>query len=249
MEIRIIVQFLVLTFFVSGVIIFFLHRALVFSTEGAVKRLNDEIAKAGAKQAELSNKIKQADEELEKRRQEAKQLANKMRTDAEEEIKAERDKIISKARAEAEDIITKAQGAKDKLRLDLEKEFDMKVLRASGEILTAVLSGAVKGQLDASLISEFLAQLKNVDMTRITPDVTTAEVITLNALSDAGKKEFTSLLKDKLGRDITIKNTVDEHIGGGAILKFGSMALDGSVQNSIREKTTAMQQQVAARLR
>jgi F0F1-type ATP synthase membrane subunit b/b' len=249
MEMRIIVQFLVLTFFVSGVIIFFLQRTLVSSTEGAVKRLNDEIAKAGAKQAELSNKIKQADEELEKRRIEAKELANKMRTDAEEETKAEREKIITKARTEAEDIITKAQGAKEKLRVELEKEFDMKVLRASSDIITSVFSDKVKGALEATLIADFLGQLKSIDMTRVGPDVTTAEVITVNPMADAVKKDFSTLLKDKLGRDIVIKNTVDQAIGGGAILKFGSMALDGSIQNAVREKTTLMQQTVAARLR
>src|SRR3989304_9235102 len=126
-----VVSFLVLMFFVCGVIIFVIHRALISSTDGAVKRLNDEIAKASAKQAELSNKIKKADEELAKRQAEARDLANKMRSDAEQASKEEREKIIAKARAESEQIIAKAQNAKETIRREIQKEMDAKAVNFS----------------------------------------------------------------------------------------------------------------------
>ena len=54
-----ILQFLVLTAVVSGAIIFFLHRTLIASTDGAVKRLNAETETVRSKQKELNEKIKQ----------------------------------------------------------------------------------------------------------------------------------------------------------------------------------------------
>lgn len=242
-----IIQFLVLTAIVSGTIIFFLHRALVSSTEGAVKRLNDEIGKATAKQAELSRKLREADEELSRRQAEARQLAEKMRADAENESRAEREKIVKRAREEGEEIIAKAQNAKEKMRIDLEKEMDAKGIDFGMQILNNVLSQKAKGSLDQLLINEFLDNLKNIDMSRITSDVKDVEIISLTQPSDDLKKQVVSIVKSKLNRDLGVVAKVDEKIGGGIILKFGSMALDGSVRNVMRDTVTAMKKQVEAR--
>jgi len=239
-----ILSFLGLMFIVCGTIIFGLHRTLVSSTEGAVKRLNDEIAKANAKQAELSKKLKQADEDLAKRQAEAKELAQKMRSDAEEESKGERDKIVKKARMEGEEIIAKAQGAKEKLRKDLENEFDVKVVHFGMKIINFILSEKGKGALDEILVNDFLENLKDIDMSRIGSEVTSVDLTTLTAVDEQKKKQFSEVLNEKLNRQITINNTVDPELGGGAIIKFGSMALDGSIKNLIREAGVVLQEEV-----
>ncbi len=242
-----ILKFLFLTALVSGAIIFFLHRALISSTEGAVKRLNDEIGKATAKQAELTRKLREADEELSRRQAEARQLAEKMKTDAENESREEREKIIKKAREEGEEIIAKAQGAKEKMRLDLEKEMDGKGIDFGMQILNSVLSEKAKGNLDQVLIGEFLENLKTIDMSRISSDVKEVEVISLTQPSEELKKQVVQIVKSKINRDISVAPKVDSNIGGGLILKFGSMALDGSVRNLMRDVVTSMKKEVEAR--
>ena len=162
-----IIKFLALTAVVSGVIIFFLHRVFVESTEGAISKLNDEIAKSNAKQAELSKKLKEADEELEKRKIESKELAEKIRTEAEEESKASRESIVSKAREEGEEIIAKAQNAKEEMRKEIQSEFDIKLIGYSMEILNQVFSQKVKDGLNDVLMDEFLEKLQDIDMSRI----------------------------------------------------------------------------------
>ena len=231
----IVINFLVLTFIVSGVIIFVLHRTLIAGTESAVNRLNEEIAKANEKQSELSKRLKEADEELAKRRAEADALAAKMISQAEELSKAEREKIINKARQEGEEIIAKAQGSKDKIRQELEKENDIRVITFSMQIINGILSEKAKGSFDEVLTNEFLDNLKGVDMTRISPDIKTAEVVTLNPIDEKTKAKFLQTLKEKLSRDISINASTNPKIGGGVILKFGTLALDGSMQNLIRE--------------
>ena len=68
MNLMFFVQFIVLMFVVVGVIGFFLHKLLIGTTQGAVNRLNSETEATRAKQAELNQKIKEANEELEKRK-------------------------------------------------------------------------------------------------------------------------------------------------------------------------------------
>ncbi len=239
-----IISFVGLMVVVCGAIIVALRWTLLSSTEGAVNRLNEEIAKAETKQAELSKKLRQADEDLAKRQAEAKELALKMRQDAEEETKAEREKIVKKAREEGEAIIAKAKGAAAKVRQDLEKEFDIKVVHFSMKMLNYLLSQKAKGALDRVLVDEFLQRLKEVDMSRIGPEIKVVELITLTPPDEDLKKAFLTVLKEKLQRDIELKCVVDPNLGGGAILKFGSMALDGSVKNLLKESSTILRQEI-----
>ncbi len=241
-----ILKFLGLMVVVCGTIIFALHRTLITSTEGAVRRLNEEITKATAKQNELTLKLKEADDELTKRQAEAKALAEKMRTDAEEQSKVEREKIIAKARQEGEEIIAKAQGAKDKIRQELEKEIDIKAVEFSMNILNDILTEKTKGFFDQVLVDEFIENLKNTDMSKLSPNVTSVDVVTLNPLQESAKTRLIAIVKEKLNRNISLNATIDPNLGGGVVLKFGSMALDGSIKYLIRESATAQVAKVEA---
>lgn len=242
-----IISFVVLMFIICGVIIFVLHRALIAGTEGAVNRLNEEIAKTNAKQQELNQKLREADDELQQRRKEAKELAEKMRSEAEEQSKAEREKIISKARQEAEEIIAKAQGSKEQIRKDLEKEFDIRAIDFSIQILNKVLSQKAKGVLGEILMSEFLENLKNTDMSKISPDIKRAEVVTLAPIDSNMKSQIGQIIKSKLNREVEITSKTDESIAGGVVLKFGSMALDGSLISFMKETAIGLQETVDKR--
>ncbi len=238
-----VIGFLTLMFIVVVFISLALRWVYISSTKGAMKRLEEDIAKANAKQAELSNKLKEAEEELMKRKAEARQLAEKMRAEAEEASKAERERILAEARKEAEEIITKAQNSKDKIRQELQKEFDLKVYETAMKVLNEILSEKAKGAFDEVLVEEFLSALKDTDMSRISPDINEVEVITQNPLPSTVKAKISEILKEKLKRSIVIKDSVDTSLGGGIILKFASMALDGSMRNFIREKAYALMSQ------
>lgn len=235
-----IVQFLVLTAVVSGVLIFILHRVLIASTDGAVHRLERETGEVRAKQAELNQKIKQAKEELERKREEAEALAARMIAEAEESAKAQREQILQKARQDSEEIIRKAQGTKEEIRQAVRQEMELKAVDYTVAVLNMVLSEQARGSLDERLISEFLEKLKNVDMTPVTPDVDTAEFVAARNPRGDLKESLQTLLKQKLGRQITVSVQVDPGIVGGGVLKFGSLNLDGSLQNQIIEAGSAL---------
>ena len=235
-------KFIILMAVVCVPLILLLRWALLNSTEGAVRRLNVEVEHNRNKQAELNQKIKEADEELAKRKAEANELANKMIAEAEEKAQVEREKMITRARAEGEEIITKAQGTKDQIRRDLEKEMHLKAIDCSIQILTLILSQDVQKILNGHLFAEFLDGLKKVDMSRIGPEVGNAEVVTVTQLEDRDKEQLTKILLEKLNRTIKIDFLQDSQIVGGAMLKFGNLALDGSLQKRIKEEAIKSKQ-------
>lgn len=241
------ISFVVLLAVITFVIAMILRHVMFSSADGAVRRLKEDIEKANALQAQLGLKLKTAEEELAKRQAEAKALAEKMKTDAETVSKSEREKIISKAREEGEEIIAKAQNAKQKVLEELEKENDIKMITYSTEILNNVLSQKAKGAFDDVLVGEFLDGLKAIDMSRISPDINTVDVITVNPLKDNYRSQLGSIIKEKMGRDLVLKPSVDQNLGGGMVIKFGSMALDGSMRNLIRESAVGIVQKVSSR--
>jgi len=239
-----ILQFFILTIVVTGAIIFFLHRFLVSSTDGAVKRLNTETETVRIKQSELNRKIKEVDEELARRKKEADELVKKMKTEAEESARAEREKMIKRAREEGEEIIAKAQRTRDQIRLEIQKEMELKTIDHCIEILNAVLTDKAKSVLDKQLISEFAENLEKINLDQVAVETDTADFITLTPLDEAAKGKFAKILKSKLNRDIKINSITDESIVGGIVLRFGSLALDGSLQNVLKDAATAIKQEV-----
>lgn len=239
-----ILQFLVLTFVISGVIIFFLHRMLISSTQGAVRRLNTETEGARAKQAELNQKIKEADEELAKRKQEAEKVVKKMMEDGEEFVKQEREKIINKARTEAEEIITKAHRTRDAVRQEIQKELEVKLVDRAVDILKQVLGHLSVGAVSDRLIDEFLEKLQDVDSSQIPHEVQTIDVFTATDLSDENKNIIKQSIIKKLNRNIDFSYQIDSGVVGGVLLKFGSLVLDGSLRNAMVEAAAELKTEI-----
>jgi len=235
---------LVLGFVFMGVTIFVLKKVLFDSTQGAVNRLNRETEDVRKKQAELNERIKQANEELAQRRKEADALLAKMKQEAEEKATEEREKILKKARADGEEIIAKAQRTKDDMRKALEKEAEVKIMDFTVILLEEVLSKRTHGAFNENLLNDFLDELKEIDMSMITEDLTSADVVVSEPLTDNFKNRLSDVLKQKLGRVIQFNVTVDESIISGIVLKFGSLSLNGSLQYLLDDKGTEIKEKL-----
>lgn len=238
------IKFTISFLVISGGVIFMVWLFFFQNVEEARKRLQEDNEKAKAEHAALMTKLREAEEDLKKRQAEAKSLADKMKSEAEEESKAEREKMVNKAREEGEEIIAKARGAMDKLKQEVARENDRKVVQYSMEILTKLLSEKAKGAFDDILIKEFLENLKAVDMSRINPDVQTIDVITLSPLKEDVKAQLLEIIKGKLNRNVSITAKQDPQCGGGMMIKFGSMALDGTMQFLIRDSGNKIQEAI-----
>ncbi|MBP9854357.1 MAG: F0F1 ATP synthase subunit delta [Candidatus Omnitrophica bacterium] len=236
-----IISFVILMVIICGILAFVLRWVLFSSTESSVRRLDDEVEKKREQQVELGKKMKQMDEELERKRAEMLAISQKMQNELEQVSKEKKEEIVKKARLEGEEIIEKAKQATEKMRKELEKEMQIHAVAFGMQIVNKVLSEKSKGIFDEVLTTEFLENLKVTDTTHIQPDVNTAELVTVNPMSEAMKSEISKVLKEKLNRTITLDAKTDPKIGGGVIIKFGSLALDGSIQSLIREIGVNMQ--------
>jgi F0F1-type ATP synthase membrane subunit b/b' len=229
---------------ISGGIIFALYMVLIRTVDGAKQRLDRDAEAARRREAELNQKIKEADAELQKRKKELDVIEKKMRQELEELTNKQKEEMINKARTEAETIITNAQKASVQIRRDVEKTMETKIIDYSGDITAEVLSVKVKEALDKYLVAEFIEKLNNVDMSRISPDIKIADVISATAIPESLLTDISRVFKNKLSRDIKLNPKIDPQVVGGITLMFESLQLDGSLRNLIRESAHVLKQKV-----
>lgn len=240
MTFGLIVQFLLLTAIISGALIFALHRVFVSSVEGAKHRLERDAEAARAREAELNAKIKQASEELAARKKELDQLEQKMKSDLEASAEKHREELVTKARTDAEEIITKAQNAADGIRLEIEKQMEIRIIDHAVTIIGGVLTKRARVSLEKDLLEEFLEQLKNVDMSKISQDIKKADVVTSLGLSDPELKRISDEVKVRSGRLFEFHSKVDASHIAGVVIHFGSLQLDGSLRTAVKEAAVAL---------
>lgn len=239
-----IIKFIFMMILFCGGVIFALHRVFISSVEGAKQRLERDAEAARAREAELNRKIRQADEELSARKKELDQLETRMKSQLEDEATKHKEELVTKARTEAEEIIVKAQNAADGIRREIEKEMEIKIIDHATLILEDVLGKKAKIALEKDLVEEFIEQLKNVDMSKISPEIKQANVVTSTGISDADVKRIAEVIRAKAGREISLTSKIDGAHVAGVVIQFGSLMLDGSIRQAVKESALALKHEV-----
>lgn len=70
----------------------------------------------------------------------------------------------------------------------------------------------------------------------------TAEVVSATTLSAAQAKELAAVLKERVGKTVKLKATVDESLIGGLVVKVGSKMIDTSVRAKLASLQNAMKE-------
>lgn len=67
-----------------------------------------------------------------------------------------------------------------------------------------------------------------------------AEVISAFAMSEPELEKLAAGLKKRLGREVRIKNRVDESLLGGALIQVGDMVIDGSIRGRLERMAATL---------
>jgi F-type H+-transporting ATPase subunit delta len=129
---------------------------------------------------------------------------------------------------------------------ELQHLFDSSVVSAQKKraVLDAVLekSGARGGEVTRLLgmLADrdrlaFLPAIGDAFAERLRQDrrIMQAEVTTAVPLADAQRSSLTTALREAVGADVTITETVDPSIIGGVVARVGSLVFDGSVTRQL----------------
>jgi F0F1-type ATP synthase membrane subunit b/b' len=218
-----------------GVVLFVLKKMLWSDTESAVNRLQTSYEEIKKQKIDLDQKLLQAETEYKNKKEEAEKIAHDLVEKAEQEASAVRDDAFKKAKAESDAIIDKAHKTVEKIKADIARVMELQIVEISGGLLKDVLSEAALEQVHKVMAGDFIKELAEVDMAMISAEFKEVEVVSFLALTDTQRQQIKEIVSKKVKRDFVLIEKVDHNLLSGIVLKFGSLALDGTLASKIRD--------------
>ncbi len=239
------IGFIIAQIIIFGVVLFMLKNLIFQDTNSAINRLTKLDDMNRAKEKQLVEKIEEAERVLKEKTDKLESEEKRMKLEAERAANQLHDDIVSKAKSEGEEIIKKAVAAREKYRSEAAIEAETKVIDFCQEMLSGILTNALHEQMHGQLIQDFIGQLETVDMNIVTPSVRKADVIVAKKLDDAIVAKITEVLTKRLGRALDVKVTEDPKIIGGIVMKFGTLVIDDSLAERLKESAVKLKDELS----
>lgn len=229
-------QFIILQIIVFSAVVYFLKKILSGDTESAVKRLGIVYEDLLKKQKDLTEKLEAAEKEYQSKKEESATIADKLASQAMDDVRKKEEEILKKARAEAEDILSKAHGSRDQFAREMEVAASKKMVDFSADLLKNVYDDKVKVLIHGHFIKNFIEQAKKSDLASVDLQGQHPTIRTAIALKKEEKDQLCQVLAERLGsRDIQIDEAIDETLIAGVAMQIGTLVLDGSFANALKE--------------
>jgi len=220
-----------------GIVIYILKRFMQGDTESAVNRLNESYQDINKKKEELTQKIQKIEEEYQQRKDEAERIVSELKDKAEKEMSKQRDSILKKAREDAERITEETRMMKEQVRQAIRKEERLKMVDYCQDVLNQVFQEKMSEDINNLLVEDFLTEVEKIDTSHVPHTADKIEVVTPKPLDDSVKSKIKDIISNKLKHQVSLEEKTDDKLIGGAIIKFGSLALDGSLLGKFHDSS------------
>jgi len=175
---------------------------------------------------------------LGKAREEALQLKERI----EKEAQTGKGKVIEEARLESERIIERANKTREMLIEEMQQKIDGKALDRACELIEQVLPEHLRSQMHAQWVEELISGgLEELGSLQLPEEIQKAQLKSAFALSSKQKESLNQKLKGRLGREVTLEEKIDPTVVAGVTISLGSLVLDGSLKNKIKEAARVRQ--------
>ena len=228
-------------------LIYVLRQFMSGHVTGAVdhlQKLNEEMVR---EQQAMKQKMAEAEKEYEIKMAKLQQDVTAKQTEAREAANKTIDESRTKALADREKIISEAIDTRDKMRQEIMAEMEIKMIDQSRSLVSEMASGDMGKLIHEMLLKEVIDGLNEVPMDNFQTKENTASLTSAYALSADEKKKLSAVLKEKLKRDVEIREETDVSLVGGVVLRCGTLVMDGSLANRLKEVAARLKKDTARR--
>lgn len=203
------------------------------STTNHLQQLTQEHV---AKEADLKNRLEEADKKYQEQLAKAKIEIEKLRAQGLEEAEITKQKIIEEAHQEGERIVNKAIETREAMKAEVEKTFDKRAVKKSCEMIRHVLPPALCRDAQNVWLDELLEEglTKALELGN---QITINEVQVVSAY-DLTEEQLTKIkvrLKELVGQDVKISHHADKELIAGLIVNLGAVVLNGSLSAKLED--------------
>lgn len=204
-----------------------------------LQQLSQDYAK---REQQAKKRLEEAEQYYQKTITKAQQEATQLKAQFEKETQAAKDKILDEARQESERIIQRATKTRELLMNELNQKIEARSLERASELIQQVLPTQLREQIHTQWLKELVSSgLEELGSLRVPKDISLAHVSSAFRLSSKQQELLRKKLKEKLGRDIKLREEVDPRVVAGVVVSLGSLVLDGSLKYKIKEVARARQ--------
>ena len=233
-----IASLILLQVLIFGGLALFLRHLLTRNVTHATSHLTEMIKDNSQKQEEISQKVAQAQKEHDETLKRLHKELAEMKEKAVQEIDQKRDQILEEAHRQSEDVISRAQKTVEEIRADMDRVVQEQAVIAAGGLLGKVLPDDVRRQVHTQWVEALLNEgLSGQERLRVPQDVEAIEVVTAVAFTAEQEKKLRVVLRQKLDRDITLRQVVRPELVAGVVLRLGTLVFDGSFAHKVKEVT------------
>lgn len=239
-----ILGFVIAQIIIFTVIVIILKRLIFKDTTSAINRLNKIDAMNREKERMLAEKLDQTEKFLETRKKELEEEEKRLKQEAQRAANQLYEDIVKKGKTEAEDIVKKAQESRNRMKAEAVVEAESRVLDFCRDIMNKILSNLVQVEVNEHLIQEFMKELEHADLSRVAKDVTKVDITSGRPVHEATKKVIKGILENKLGRPVEVVFEEDAALLGGLIIRFGTLVVDGSLAERLKETADKLKEEL-----
>jgi F-type H+-transporting ATPase subunit b len=233
----VIVSLIVLQLIIFGGLIIVFRKIMTQNVVSATKHLDELKHDYDEKEKQVDNKTQEMERKAEDIMIQAQNESAKIKLEIQSSAEEEKNKIIAAARTQADEIIRQAEKSRQQLILEIEQRIQKEAVNKAGELIQDTLSEPFKKMAHLSWVDDLIENgFSQLQSLRIEEDLKEIKLVSAFPLSDEQRKRIAKKIKEALGRELTISEEVDPKVIAGVAINIGSLVLDGTLRNKVKEQ-------------
>jgi F0F1-type ATP synthase membrane subunit b/b' len=221
---------------IFGGLLLFLRTILSRNISKATAHLDELNLDYTSKLEEAKKKLEDADKYYDEALLKAKIDAEKTRIQIMNEAHGVQETIVADSRKQSEDIIAQAQRARDLVLEEVDKNIEERAVQRACELVQSILPGEIHKDMHEHWVNEmFKHGLDALDRLNLPEDLSEAVVVTADPLTHDQKEHLIKKIRQKIGREIRLSESVDPILIVGFKVTLGTVVIDGSMRLKIVE--------------
>ena len=229
--------FLLLQVVIFAGLVVVLRRVLSRSATDTAAHLESLTAEYTRRQEELKRRLEESERQYTEQLSKAKAEAERLLAEAKQEAASSQAKTLEEARLESERIVRQGVETRDALRRDIEREIDRRSLERACELIQRALPRTLREDLQTRWFDELFRDGLAKQFERLRTEEAANEVKVVSALPLTKDQQalLRSQLKERLGRNVTVTEQIDDRLVAGLTMTIGSLVFDGSLASRVQE--------------
>jgi len=221
--------------FVALIILF--RKIMTKNVVSATQHLEEMNQDYLQKEQEINRQLEEIRQKSEEMITAAQKEAEKLRLEIISQAEKDRDGMLQQARVRSEEVVQQADKSRQQLLAEVDEKISHEAITKACELIENTLPKEFKLLVHSHWVEDLISRgFSKLERLHIPEKIDEVRIVSAFALSDEQRKTIVKKLVESLGRQVKLKEEVDPKLVAGIVITIGSLVLDGSLDNKIREK-------------